>query len=184
MLIAALSIAPLVAAEAVVPGVPNFHEVNEHIYRGGQPSREGFKSLAKKGVRTIVDLRGGEEAGGWEGKDVEAAGMHYIHVPMAGLRAPTDQQIATVLALLDDSSGWPVFIHCRRGADRTGTVVACYRIAHDRWDNQKALKEARMDGMSWVEKAMQQYILRFKPPAAATKADLSQSTLKVIPAAP
>jgi len=40
-----------------IRGVPNFHTVNDNIYRGGQPSDEGLRALASAGVKTIVDLR-------------------------------------------------------------------------------------------------------------------------------
>jgi protein tyrosine/serine phosphatase len=79
------------------------------------------------------------------------------------MQAPANEQIWKVLGVLDDSSQWPVFVHCRRGKDRTGVVLACYRIVHDHWENQKALQEARLAGMSWIERAMQNYILRFQP---------------------
>jgi protein-tyrosine phosphatase len=54
-----------------------------------------------------------------------------------------------------------VFVHCRRGADRTGTVVACYRIGHDRWDGGKAIAEAKADGMSVFQVAMRRYVERY-----------------------
>lgn len=169
---------PLCAADPIAieaPGVHNFHQVDDHIYRGAQPTPGGFKSLAKVGVRTVIDLRGAKEQGRDERKYVEAAGMHYVSIPLAGLTAPTDQQIATAFAILNDPSAWPVFVHCKRGADRTGTVIACYRIAHDHWDNEKALREARMNGMSFIEHAMQQYVLRFHPPATNEKRALSDA---------
>lgn len=153
----------LLAADAIeAPGVPNFHTVNEHLYRGAQPSEEGFKNLAKLGIKVVIDLREGHEHAVLEKKLVESAGMKYVNVPMRGLNAPTDEQMSTVFALLGDSSGWPAFVHCRRGADRTGTVIACYRISQDHWQNEKALQEARLYGMSRIERAMQHYILEFK----------------------
>jgi protein tyrosine/serine phosphatase len=66
-----------------------------------------------------------------------------------------------VLALLNDESAGPVFIHCRRGNDRTGMIIACYRISHDHWENRKALDEAIANGMSWAEIAMRHYVLHF-----------------------
>jgi len=146
-------------------GVPNFHQVGDHIYRGAQPTKAGINSLGKMGVKTVIDLRGGADHSRDEQKLVESAGMKYIHLPLDGFAAPSDDQIKTLLGLLDDSSGWPVFVHCRRGADRTGTVVACYRMVHDRWTNEKALQEAKMYGMSHLEVNMQRYIMRFTPPA-------------------
>jgi protein tyrosine/serine phosphatase len=161
LFIAGAMAAALAASQAT--GVPNFREVNEHVYRGGQPSPVGFKSLAKLGVKTVIDLRGEGERSQAEEKIVKSAGMKFISVPMSGMQTPSNEQIWKVLGVLDDSSQWPVFVHCRRGKDRTGVVLACYRIVHDHWENQKALEEARLIGMSWIERAMQNYILHFQP---------------------
>jgi len=150
-------------AELQVPGISNFHTVNEHVYRGAQPSPQGFHNLAKLGVRTIVDLREGTAREVSESDIVSKEGMRYFHVPMAGTGAPTEEQVYSVLHVLNDGATWPVFAHCRRGADRTGTVLACYRISHDGWPNEKALREAKLDGMSRLERAMQRYILSFRP---------------------
>jgi tyrosine-protein phosphatase SIW14 len=155
---------PLWAAGADEPaGVRNFHAVNDHVYRGAQPTAEGFANLGKLGVKTVIDLRRGDEHKESEQEIVERAGMRYIHIPLNGYEAPSNDNVAKILALLDDSPAWPVFIHCRRGADRTGTVIACYRVAHDHWTNGKALTEAKLHGMSWTEIWMQRYVMQFKP---------------------
>jgi tyrosine-protein phosphatase SIW14 len=85
-------------------------------------------------------------------------------MPFAGFSAPSAEQVAKVLALFNDDSAGPVFVHCRRGADRTGTVVACYRIAHDHWTNKRAIAEAKADGMSWTEFAMQGFVGHYSAP--------------------
>jgi len=92
---------------------------------------------------------------------VEAAGIRYVLVPLSGLAAPSPRDISKLLDLLDSEANWPVFVHCQRGSDRTGTVIACYRIAHDHWDNRKALAEAQSFGMSRAEIAMRHFILHF-----------------------
>src|SRR5579862_401723 len=142
------------AADAVAPGVPNFHQVSARIFRGAQPSGEGWNNLSKLGVKTVIDLRPpSEHSCTAESRAVEAAGMHYVNVPMSGIHAPSDDQVSKVLALLEGAAD-PVFVHCRRGADRTGTVVACYRVTHDGWNNQRAFDEAVKFGLSWVEFGM------------------------------
>jgi tyrosine-protein phosphatase SIW14 len=141
--------------------------VDEHVYRGAQPHKDGYTGLAKLGIKTVLDLRG-ENA---EETAVQSAGMRYVRLPWSGFKAPDESQIKTVLALLNDPTAWPVFVHCRRGADRTGTAIALYRIEHDHWTSQQALTEAKTFGMSSLEMAMQHFILGFSvPPAAANLA--------------
>jgi len=168
---------PAWAGDATVRGVPNFHQVNQHIYRGGQPSDEGWPGLAQLGVKTVIDLRlEDEHPTRLEAQAVQAAGMRYINIPMHGVVAPSDEQIVRALALLDSES--PVFVHCRRGADRTGAVIACYRMAHDRWDTERALKEAKSYGMSWLQFGIKNYVMNFQAPAerVATAPELQTVT--------
>ncbi len=79
---------------------------------------------------------------------------------MKGMSTPDAKQVASVLAMFTDSASGAVFVHCKRGADRTGMVIAVYRISHDHWDNRKALAEAKADGMSFLERAIQHTMRR------------------------
>ncbi len=162
---AALAVAlslPALPAAVDTLGIPNFHQVNEHVFRGGQPPAESWQGLAQLGVKTIIDLRRTDEhSTEEEAKAVVAAGMKYVNVPMKGVVAPPDEQIAKVLALLNSQD--KVFVHCKRGADRTGTIIACYRIKHDRWRAQQALAEAKSFGMAWTQVGLKSYIKSFQP---------------------
>ncbi len=160
---AVIAAATTVSAAPVIQGVGNFQEVNDHIYRGAQPTDDGFANLKKLGIETVVDLREPGDRSALEQKVVTAAGMRYVSVPMYGMSTPSNESVQKVLALLEDTSSGPVFVHCKRGADRTGAVIACYRVEHDRWKNQQALAEAKSLGMSWFEKAIQSYVLKFQP---------------------
>jgi tyrosine-protein phosphatase SIW14 len=138
--------------------LPNFHQVNEHLYRGAQPRSGGMQRLAAQGIKTIVNLRAEDEGTRAEEKDARAAGLRYFNVPMQGLSRPKDEQVERVLAIINDSQNWPVFVHCNHGKDRTGTIIACYRISHDGWTAEKAKAEAKHYGMSWVQFGMKDYI--------------------------
>lgn len=138
--------------------LPNFHQVNENLYRGAQPADGGIKRLAALGVKTVINLRGESEGTRAEEAEARAAGLRYFNVPMADLSRPTDEQVERVLALINDSQNWPVFVHCNHGKDRTGTIIACYRISHDGWTSEKAKAEAKHYGMSWVQFGMKDYI--------------------------
>ena len=90
------------------PGVPNFHQINPQVFRGAQPTAEGWDSLARLGVKVVIDLRqdneGGEHLISAEAKAVEAAGMRYVNVPLKGIVAPSDEQIAKMLTIF---KRWP-----------------------------------------------------------------------------
>jgi uncharacterized protein (TIGR01244 family) len=141
--------------------LPNFHKVDEKVYRGAQPTDAGFRELAKMGIRTIIDLRGPEHSESREQQVVEAAGMRYVSIPMKGMTEPAENQITGTLTVMNNPDAGPVFVHCRRGADRTGAVIACYRISHDAWDAIRALREAKEDGMSLFEVALRRYVIRY-----------------------
>jgi len=144
-------------------GVPRYAVVNDHVSRGGQPSGQGLRNLAASGVRTVVDLQEKGERSKDEKHLVEALGMKYINVPMKGMKTPEEKQISRVLKALQDDKGGPVFIHCKRGADRTGLAIACYRMEHDGWSNREALQEARDRGRYWYQLPLQRYILSYRP---------------------
>jgi len=140
-----------------------FHKVDDHFYRGRQPGKADFPTLAHMGIHTVLDLRGGWIHKPREKRYAEAAGMQYISIRLSGLLPPRDEQIARILAVMEDPNRWPIFIHCRRGDDRLGLVIACYHIAHDHWTNRQALDDARHLGLNRFEFLMQAYILKFNP---------------------
>jgi tyrosine-protein phosphatase SIW14 len=153
---------PAWLTSAEITEIKNMHAVNDHIYRGAQPGMEGFKALAKMGIKMVIDLRDKPAQADQEKHLVESLGMQYLSVPMS-MHAPTDDQIAKVLGALNSNGSGPVFIHCLGGKDRTGTAIACYRISHDGWDNRKALAEATVHGLSVFDIGMRHYIVRFRP---------------------
>jgi tyrosine-protein phosphatase SIW14 len=138
--------------------LPNFHQVNEQLYRGGQPLTGGMKEVAARGIKTVINLRGENEDTRAEEVEAKAAGLRYFSVPLPGYGRPKDEDVERVLAIINDPQNWPVFIHCRHGEDRTGTIVAVYRISRDGWSSEQAKKEARRHGMSRLQFRMRDYI--------------------------
>lgn len=166
-----------------VTGIKNFDQVDAHVYRGGQPTDEGFQNLAKLGVKTIIDLREAGDRSTAEDRLVTAAGMKYVNVPMTGLTPPTEREITQILSMLEDSSSGPVFVHCLRGADRTGAVIAAYRIDHDKWDNVRALKDAKAHSMSFFQVPREHYIRSFRPFTVDAKVTSPTVAATVLPVA-
>src|ERR1041385_8085992 len=122
--ISVIAFAPALAAQQPA-GLTNFHQLNERVYRGAQPTPQGFQSLAKMGIKTIVDLRESGSRAAAEKKVVEAPGMLYVNIPLNGHAAPTEQQVSKLLALMNDQSAGPVFIHCRHALRQYSAERSC-----------------------------------------------------------
>ncbi len=141
-------------------GVGNFGKVNDRLYRGAQPNDEGLRRLKQLGIKSVLNLRTGGGAPREEAALAQALGLVYTNFPLNGIRAPKQEEVGRALALIQSLPG-PVFVHCQHGCDRTGTIIACYRIQHERWSNQAALGEALRYGLSPLERGMRRYIEKF-----------------------
>ncbi len=132
------------------PGLPNLHEVSPNIYRGAQPLPEGLTALKAMGVKTVVNFRNFHS----DADEMETAGVkdafQYIEIPM-NTWDMTDERAAKFLSIVEDEKNLPVFYHCKHGADRTGTMTAVYRIAHQGWTVDEALDEMQNGGFGYHE---------------------------------
>jgi protein-tyrosine phosphatase len=158
---------------ASVPGIDNFYQVNQKVYRGAQPTDDGFKYLSSVGVKLVIDLREHDQRAAHEESVVKADGMQYLNVPMTGMTPPTAAEMSKILALLEDGNSGPVFVHCKRGADRTGAVIAAYRIDHDQWENSRALSEAMGNRMSKLQFQRQKFIREYQGKPVVVAMDAS-----------
>lgn len=123
--------------------LPNFREVvSDQVYRGAQPTAVGFRSLAQQGMKTVINLRSENPLdNSSEERIVTQLGMKYISIPMSGLVPPSDQEVDAALAILQDPTAWPVFVHCRHGKDRTGITIGIYRVEVQNWMPRDAYNE-------------------------------------------
>jgi tyrosine-protein phosphatase SIW14 len=153
-------VVPLCAAEDVVAGnapIERFRQVDQRLYRGAQPDAAGFEFLQKMGVRTVINLRLKADAVKLdEQRMVEGLGMRYVNIPVEDgnfftrSRTIPDDAIREFFQTFDTAGPGGVFVHCHRGADRTGALVGFYRIARHGWDGARAYAEAKEIGMrSW-----------------------------------
>jgi protein tyrosine/serine phosphatase len=143
--------------------IRNFYQVNDHLWRGGQPTEDGIRELAANHVNVVLDLREAGQDTEAEKRLVESLGMKFVNVPLRSTRAPSGDEMRRILSLIVPDAAGRTFVHCLRGKDRTGTVIACYRVQHDGWPPRQALAEAERKGMSSVEFGMHSFILRFSP---------------------
>jgi protein tyrosine/serine phosphatase len=129
------------AERITLKGVSNAAQVNSTLYRGAQPSLDALPELKKLGIGVIVDFRDDANSIGWEKKGVESQGMTFVSIPWSASKDPSREKVIAFFTTLNENSGKKIFVHCERGADRTGTMIALYRIAYDHWTPNQAVAE-------------------------------------------
>ena len=125
-------------------GLPNFFQVSDTLYRGAQPTQEGFLELKKMGIKTIVNLREFHS----DEKFIEGMGFNYFQIP-ASTSKPVRAHYQKFLDIVKDPDLQPAFVHCHHGADRTGTAVALYRITVQGWATEETISELQQGGYGY-----------------------------------
>jgi len=157
------------AAPVEAIGIPRFEEMEPGLARGGQPTTEGLQFLRAQGYRTVVSFRQDSR----ERRALEGMGIRYVQIPLrAGLFSatpPTQEEVARFLSVVSDSSQRPVFIHCKRGKDRTGAMAAIYRIESG-WTNEDAVREMLSFGFNRRYRKLMNFVRAYAREAAAVPA--------------
>jgi protein tyrosine phosphatase (PTP) superfamily phosphohydrolase (DUF442 family) len=127
------------------PGVANLYRVSDDLLRGAQPTAEGFSELEKFGVKTIVNLRAFHS----DEMKLRGLGLAYERIRFA-IWHPEEEDVVRFLKIVNDPERTPVFIHCQRGADRTGMIAAVYRICVQGWSRRDAIEEMTRGGYGFA----------------------------------
>jgi tyrosine-protein phosphatase SIW14 len=112
---------------------------------GARLSADGLRWLKSRGTGTILNLEREllETVPGEVKKErarAQAFGLSFVHLPLHPVAAPTISQLDAAVSVIT-SAGGPVFVHCDHGSDRTGMVIAAYRIKVQRWPATRAYQE-------------------------------------------
>jgi len=140
--------------------IDNLHQVTPQLYRGAQPKARGMRELAELGVRTVVNLRTDEDADQRHAKDIK---LRCISLPISWspFRRPDDDDVVRFLRLVTDPKQQPVFVHCRQGVDRTGLMIAVYRIVIQGWERDEAVREMKHVGFHSRYSIFERYLRKF-----------------------
>jgi len=116
-------------------GIKNLYWVESGFYRSAQPTSRDFKNLDQTWITDVLNLRRID-------KDKRLAGKTRLtlhHLPVK-TRKMTQKDLLQALTIIQDSRG-RILVHCKHGADRTGAVIAAYRVVVQGWKKEEALRE-------------------------------------------
>jgi tyrosine-protein phosphatase SIW14 len=138
-------------------GVTDFGEVKPNLFRGGQPTAEGFENLARLGIKIVVDTGRSTR----DEKLITSLGMRYVSLPWY-CPFPKDKVFADFLKIVKDNPDKEVFVHCRLGEDRTGMMIAAYRMAAEGWSAEDAMREMHEFGYRGIHHLMCPGLARYE----------------------
>ncbi|HME43878.1 MAG TPA: tyrosine-protein phosphatase [Syntrophorhabdales bacterium] len=122
-------------------GVANLFKVTDYLYRSEQPIEEGMKNLKELGIKTIINLRAfysdSDKIKG-TGLRVEELSVNVWHIE--------DADVVRVLRIIRKRENGPFLIHCSRGADRVGVMIAMFRVVEQGWTKEDAIQEMEHGG--------------------------------------
>lgn len=122
--------------------LPNFKQVTDTLFRGGQPSRQGFTALKQLGVRTIINLRDELYLVDRERRLVEELDFQYVSIPLSPFEPAPRHAIERFLEVASSEASSPSFVHCQHGQDRTGMIISIFRMKVLGWGLSEAYEEA------------------------------------------
>lgn len=140
-----------------------FAKVDDGVYKGSRPKSDAdFRFLQSLHVKYILDLQLLPFLGRAEQKKAKRYGMEVMHARInASPVSPSEQHIASILAILRDSRYRPIYFHCALGRDRTALVAALYKMyfmgmsQHDAW---RYMKEAGFKE-AWIRNGLKHYLM-------------------------
>jgi hypothetical protein len=121
-----------------------------------------MKALVKMGIKTVVNLRSMHS----DADELRGVKLAHYHIKFNTVR-PKLRYVLRFLRLVGDSQKRPLFVHCAHGADRTGMMVAFYRIIYQGWTKKQAIQEMTRGGYNFH--TIWSHLLRF-----IRKADLAE----------
>ena len=116
--------------------VKNLNRVTPELYRSAQPDAAGMTELEKRGVKTVIDLRGLND----DAKEARGTKLRLQQVKLNTWHIE-DEDVIRALALLRRKENGPFLVHCHHGSDRTGIVCAMYRVVEQHWNREDAIVE-------------------------------------------
>jgi protein tyrosine/serine phosphatase len=146
--LAAASDRPLRWATPIqMPGVGSFYKITDYLYRSEQPTEEGMKNLGKMGIKTIINLRVFHS----DVDKIKKTGLLIEEVSVKPWHIE-DEDVIRVLRIIKKRENGPFLMHCWRGADRLGLMVAMFRIVEQGWTKEEAIQEMVQGGYGFHAK--------------------------------
>jgi tyrosine-protein phosphatase SIW14 len=131
-----LRVRPIEWAQPIIgSSLDNFYKVSEGVYRSQQPESKDFDNIVSVGIGEVLSLR--EYHSDNDEAEKHKMTLHRIKVDTGKMN---EEQLKEALKIIIDRKS-PILVHCWHGSDRTGAVIASYRVVVEGWTKEQAIDE-------------------------------------------
>lgn len=144
-----LSAQTLPLQKETIDGIRNFTRVDDTIGCAGATEPKALAEIAKRGYKSVINLREQGEVGAAideSQKAAEAAGLKFIHLPLSSTK-PDPAVADSFIKAVTETANQPVYIHCA-SANRAAALLLAKRMLVDKWSEEKAVAEATAIGLT------------------------------------
>lgn len=118
------------------------------LFRGPRPTdRDGIRTLKQQGIKTLINLQETEDYDEVISEIINLE-LENLDIEQRAIFPPRENHVALVLQALDNLDLHPIYLHCQAGVDRTGFMVAKYRLLQG-MSKKSAIQEMKNEGMHW-----------------------------------
>lgn len=121
----------------------NAHEIAPgRMWRSAQPNPRDIAEFARRGVRTIINLRGDKPSGFYflEEEACREHGVDFVTFRTFSRDPPSKEMLCGARALFERIR-YPALMHCKSGADRVGLMAALYLFFREGVPFDEALRQ-------------------------------------------
>lgn len=130
------------SAQKVDSPFSNLYQVSDSIYRSEQPDSLGIEFLKENNFKSVLNIKTKQTDTVFETGNLN---MYFVKLHAECLNK---QKIIEALRVLRDAPK-PLVIHCRSGSDRTGLIIALYRIIDQGYSKDEAIEEMKYGGFGF-----------------------------------
>ncbi len=122
--------------------------VSEGVFRGPHPGEADLRELSGMGIGTVLSLEDNPSVVAEEEKACRSHNINFVNIPLSEVAPPSPHALKQAVSVIQKYRDRGIYVHCRRGVDRTGYVIASFRMLVENCKFDTAYKECCDHGHS------------------------------------
>ncbi len=123
-------------------------KVSDGVFRGPHPEEADLRELSGMGIGTVLSLEDNPSVVEEEERACRSLNINFVNIPLSEIASPSPSALKQAVNVIQQYRNGGIYVHCRRGVDRTGYVIASFRMLVENRKLAAAYKECCDHGHS------------------------------------